>query len=226
MDRSYGWHVFLLLFSFQDFFWRVYKINKIRGIPGYKKTQVLNHPVAYGSTMGTSYLKKRIWDGLCPPKKMKDPKNLWKALHCLENLKSSTVRTWKFLIWFRFQMMFLFNLWGWCALCSFLSKLYLKQPCINLWFDMTRLVLNFGSDYRYTLVSDVIKLFWHKIPGRHWWKTTRCTKTQRLPTEFCGILAGIGFCHARDFAWESHHFLGEGCVCRYLNRVFYMMSTW
>ena len=160
-------------------------------------------------------LQKRSWDVLSPPKKK------LRTLKTFEKLYS-----WHLKIDDLVQMMFLFNYGGGVHYVVSYQN-YLKQPCINLWFDMTRRVLNFGSDYIYcTLVSDVIKLFCHKIPGRHWWKTTRCTKTQRLPTEFCGILAGIGFCHARDFAWESHHFLGVGCVCRYLNSVCYMISTW
>lgn len=215
---------FCCFFRFKTFFEGFIKSTKSGEFLATKKHRcwtILLHMVQQWELLTS---RSEFGTGCAPPKK-------WRTLKTFEKLYTAwriwkALRTWKFLIWFRFQMMFLFNLWGWCALCSFLSKLYLKQPCINLWFDMTRLVLNFGSDYRYTLVSDVIKLFWHKIPGRHWWKTTRCTKTQRLPTEFCGILAGIGFCHARDFAWESHHFLGEGCVCRYLNRVFYMMSTW
>ena len=54
---------------------RVYKINKFRGIPGYKKTQVLNHPVAYGSTMGQLPQEANLGRAV-PPKKIKDPKNL------------------------------------------------------------------------------------------------------------------------------------------------------
>lgn len=170
MDRSYGYrYYFLKIVLFADMFFllhvfccffrfktlrRVYKINKFREIPGYKK-----HRRSTSGCMLQQWelLTSRSEFGTCcaTPKK-------WRTLKTFEKLYSSHLKIADLVFSIPYDVSF--QPMGVVCIYVVSYQIYLKQPCINLLLEMTRRVLNFGSDWHVHFGEpDVSKLFCHKI---------------------------------------------------------------